>query len=63
MTAKYSAEWWEKLAARSAGARSHGTGPTLAEPDEAGAQHAKSHGSGSRSESRVDPLKPRADAA
>jgi hypothetical protein len=54
MTAKYSAEWWEKLTARSAGAKSHSAGPTLAAPDEAVPQHAHSDGSRSRSENRGD---------
>jgi hypothetical protein len=54
MTAKYSAEWWEKLTARSAGAKSHSAGSTLAEPDEAVRQHARSQGNGCRSESRLD---------
>ena len=54
MTAKYSAEWWEKLTARSAGAKSHSAGSTLTEPDEAVPQHAHSDGSRSRSENRVD---------
>jgi hypothetical protein len=54
MTAKYSAEWWEKLTARSAGAKTLSAGPILAEPDEAVPQHAHSDGSRPRSENRVD---------
>jgi hypothetical protein len=51
MTAKYSAEWWEKLTAISASAKRHDAGPTVAEPDRAGV---KSDSSRSGCESRVD---------
>jgi hypothetical protein len=54
MTAKYSAEWWEKLTAISACEKRHDAGPTVAEPDRGRPQHVKSDGSRSGSESRID---------
>jgi hypothetical protein len=58
MTAKYSAEWWEKLTAISAGAKRHGPVPTGSDPERAGFQQAESHGRGSLVRRRAESDKP-----